>query len=267
LNSYLPAQKNTIVFSYVGFENFEKEINTIKDLIVDVELSNTSLQEVVVIAQKKIASQGLNQLTIPIQQLASMPSIGGETDIMKALSLFPGISIGQEGTSSLYIRGGTPDQNLILLDGIPVYNASHIGGFFSTFNADAINNIDIIRGGIPAQYGGRLSSVIDITMREGNTEEFKGSIGAGILTSHVLLEGPFKNKKGSYLFASRVSYLGLINLFKEKKTSDNYFDYWLYDINFKTNFNLKKGKLYFSFYNNHDVGDIPNLCSRFSSIS
>lgn len=253
----IPIQKQTISFSYVGFENLRKEIHIQKDSIFNVELSNFTFEEIVISAQKNtIANQGLNQLNIPVKQLMDIPSIGGETDIMKALSLFPGISIGQEGTSSLYVRGGTPDQNLILLDGIPVYNASHLGGFFSTFNGDAINNIDVIRGGIPAQYGGRLSSVIDITMREGSTEKFTGSVGTGLLTSHILLEGPLKDRKGSYLFASRISYLGLINLFSEKKETGNHFNYWLYDINFKTNLNLKKGKLYFSFYNNRDVGNV-----------
>ena len=249
-----PYKKVSVVFSYIGYETQTVILELRKNTIMNIELSGKSLEEIIITEQKTHKNERLQKINIPLNQLTSIPTLGGETDIMKSLSLFPGISTGQEGSSNLYIRGGTPDQNLILLDGIPIYNATHLGGFFSIFNTNAIKNIEVYKGNFPARYGGRLSSVIDITMKEGNDKKVQGNFGLGILTSHFAIEGPFKKEKSSYLLTARSSYLGLINLLRQKENTDNYLDYWLYDINVKTNFQLKKAKLFFSLYSGNDVG-------------
>jgi len=247
--------KLSIQFSYVGYDPQTLELDIQENQVLNVSLSpSSSLGEVVIVEERTPANRkGVGKIDVPISVLESIPVIGGENDLMKSLSLFPGISTGQEGSSGLFIRGGTPDQNLILLDGIPVYNANHLGGFFSVFNTHALNNVGVYKSNIPARYGGRLSSVIDITMREGNNQEFKGHFGIGALTSKLGLEGPIKKGKSSYLFTARTSYLGLVNLFQKKENTEFYQDYWLYDVNFKTNFNLEKGKLFFSVYTGNDI--------------
>ncbi len=249
----VPPEKTTIIFSYVGYENLQKIVNYKADTLLNIKLRSLSLSEVVV-TEKRIENQiSPSKISVPVKMLTDIPTIGGEADIMKSLSFFPGISIGQEGTSGLYIRGGTPDQNLILLDGIPVYNATHLGGFFSVFNPEAINNVDVYKGNFPARYGGRTSSVIDITMKEGNKEEFAGNFGVGLIASKLALEGPIKKNESSYIFTARSSYLGLINSLR-KNSADDFFNYWLYDLNFKTNFVVGKGKLFFSTYTGRDAG-------------
>lgn len=253
-NFQTPQKEITITFSYVGYENIQKKMFPKGDTIVNLGLRSFSLSEVVV-TEKRIENQiSLSKISVPVKLLTDIPTIGGESDIMKSLAFFPGISTGQEGTSGLYIRGGTPDQNLILLDGIPVYNATHLGGFFSVFNPEAINNVDVYKGNFPARYGGRLSSVIDITMKEGNKEKFKGNFGVGLIASKLAIEGPIQKNKSSYIFTARSSYLGLVNSLRKKNAKEDFFNYWLYDLNFKTNFQVGKGKLFFSAYSGRDAG-------------
>ncbi len=204
-------------------------------------------------------------LRLASSTLTSIPTLGGEPDIIKSLSSYPGMSIGQEGSSKLYVRGGTPDQNLMLLDGITVYNANHLGGFFSVFNPESINNVDVYKSKFPARYGGRLSSVIDITGKEGNSEEYKGKIGIGLLSTHLKYEGPLKKDKSNFIVTGRSSYLGLINLFRDRETADNFLDYWLYDLNVKTTFDVANGKLFFSYYTGSDFSTNRGNSRSFSS--
>ena len=152
----------------------------------------------------------MSQIELSMDKVKALPVFLGEKDIIKTLQLYPGIQSGSEGASGLYVRGGGPDQNLILLDGVPVYNASHLFGFFSVFNADAINHASVIKGGFPAQYGGRLSSVIDIRMKEGNTKKFSGEGSIGLISSKLTLEGPIIKDKTSFIVSGRRTYIDLL---------------------------------------------------------
>ena len=244
----------TIKVSYPGSENYQIELNLTQDTLLNISLEEKMLDEVEIVSTKIQANNPGAILNIPIKQLKQIPNIGGESDILKSLATFPGVATGAEGTSNIYVRGGTPDQNLILLDGLPVYNVSHLGGFLSVFNTDALRDVKLYKGGYPARFGGRLSSVIDIKMREGNKKEYKQELGIGLITSKFLLEGPIQKEKSSFILTGRSSYLGLINFFNDKETSDDFFNYWLYDINAKMNFSLKKGTLFFSYYTGNDYG-------------
>ena len=255
-----------ITASYVGFQPLTKEINLTKDTTINFLLSSISLNEIEVIAENNsIQNYQLGRNTIPIEKLEKVPSLLGEPDILRSLSILSGVSLGNEGNSNIFVRGGTPDQNLILLDDIPIYNATHLFSFFSVFNSDALNKVDLIKGGFPARYGGRLSSIIDVNMREGNKKELKGSLGIGLLTSSLMIESPIKKQKSSFLISTRASYLGLVNLFRKKENQEDYLDYWLYDINAKVNFLLPKGKLIFNFYHGNDFEIVAS--NRASSIS
>jgi hypothetical protein len=208
----------------------------------------------VVISSKKAALHQRTQMSaidLPIQTVKSLPAFLGEPDIMKAIQLLPGIQAGNEGTSGLYVRGGSPDQNLILLDGVPVYNASHLFGFFSVFNADAIRSVEVIKGGFPARYGGRLSSVIDINMKEGDKNKIHGEGGIGIIASRLTLEGPIQKGKSSFMVSGRRTYIDVLAAPFMKGTSKG--GYYFYDLNGKANFTLgKKDHLYVSGYFGND---------------
>jgi hypothetical protein len=184
----------------------------------------------------------------------------GEVDVLKVLQLLPGVQSGSEGQNGLYVRGGSPDQNLILLDGVPIYNVSHVGGFFSTFNGDAIKNVSLIKGGFPARYGGRLSSVIEIETKDGNMKEFHGEGGIGLISSRLTLEGPIVKNKASFMVAARRTYLDvllnpLIKRSLSEGGSNSKFDlaFYFYDLNAKVNWKInEKNRLFFSIYNGLD---------------
>lgn len=180
----LPEGDVSIEASFVGFHKLPLSFKLSKDTTIIFKMGGSNeLNEVEIVASQAEKIQEASQMsamTIPIQTIEKIPMLLGEADVMKALQLLPGVQSGSEGSSGLYVRGGGPDQNLILLDGVPVYNASHLFGFFSVFNPDALNHVELIKGGFPAHYGGRLSSVIDIRMKEGNNQEFHGSGSVGI---------------------------------------------------------------------------------------
>jgi CarboxypepD_reg-like domain/TonB-dependent Receptor Plug Domain len=256
----VPKGKHQLVASYVGYEpdTFFVEIKT--NTPIHFHLTPSTL-EAVVISEKNNRPAGdlIGTNSLPMEQIKKVPSLMGETDVLKVLSLLPGVSTGAEGTAGIHVRGGTPDQNLMLLDGSTVYNAAHLLGFVSVFNADAIKKVELIKGGFPARYGGRLSSVVDISMKEGNATEHKAELTVGLISSKILLEGPitFSKWKASYMFSSRASYLGLLALptaytYKNAPTA-TYFNYWLYDVNGKVNVEISpKEKLFVSFYNGLD---------------
>ena len=152
----------------------------------------------------------MGTINVPIAQIKSLPKLMGETDVLKVLQLLPGVQSGGEGTSGLYVRGGSPDQNLILLDGTPVYNAAHLFGFFSVFNADTLNNVELIKGGFPARYGGRLSSVLAISMKEGNMQQLHGEGALSLVASRLTLEGPIKKDVASFIVSARRTYLDVL---------------------------------------------------------
>lgn len=208
----VPAnQAIRLSFTYVGYESYETEIPADSNLTLDIRLQPSKiLEEVVISSSKERPLQDhvqMSRVSIPVSQIKAMPALLGEVDVLKALQLLPGVQGGTEGSAGLYVRGGGPDQNLYLLDGVPVYNVNHLAGFFSTFNADAISNVDLYKGGFPARFGGRLSSVVDIRMKEGNKTKFSGEGGIGLLSAKLLLEGPFRKGKGSYIISGRRTYL------------------------------------------------------------
>jgi hypothetical protein len=248
-----------LVFTYVGYDPLLIPIHVVKDSILNVELQPAGfLREVVIVGEKADPIQESTQMgtvNVPLREIKNLPALMGEVDIFKVIQLLPGVQSGSEGASGLYVRGGSPDQNLVLLDGVPVYNATHLFGFFSVFNADAINNVELIKGGFPARYGGRLSSVIDINMKEGNMKKFQGEGSVGLIASKLTLEGPITKDKTSFLLSGRRTYLDMIARPIIRNTSGGREDvgYYFYDINAKVNhiFN-QKNRLYLSYYGGDD---------------
>lgn len=253
----LPEGKYSISFSFVGFETIVKEVNLSKDIVVDVSMGGAvTLNEVVISANstsRKVERTQMSLTNINVEQINSMPAFLGEPDVIKSLQLLPGVQSGSEGSSGLYVRGGGPDQNLILLDGVPVYNASHLFGFFSVFNPDAIHHVDLYKGGFPARFGGRLSSVVDIRMKEGNQKKFGGSFSIGLISSKFNFEGPIIKNRTSFNISARRTYIDLLT--KPFMKSESKFGYYFYDINAKVNHKFSdKSRLFFSVYVGSDVG-------------
>jgi len=254
----LSKGKVNLVSSFVGYgsSNFRFDLN--KDTVINIGLSPVmEIEEVTITADKgknMVNSSQMGNVSIPVQQVKSLPVIFGEVDILKTLQLMPGIKAGNEGTSGIYVRGGGPDQNLFLLDGVPVYNINHLFGFFSVFNADAIQNISVYKGGFPARYGGRLSSVIDIRMKDGNMKEFHGEASIGLIASKVSLEGPIKKDKASFIISFRRTYFDLFLKPIQKLINDNMKSgYYFYDLNAKINYQLSpKSRIFFSLYSGLD---------------
>ena len=174
-------------FSFLGLKSVSKRIDLSKDLRINISLENMSIitDEVIVEseADKNIQSTEMSQVKVNVKTIKQLPAVMGEVDVLKTIQLLPGVQSSGEGNSGFYVRGGGPDQNLVLLDEATVYNASHLFGFFSVFNADAIKDINLIKGGMPAQYGGRLASVLDISMKEGNNQKFEVDGGIGLISS------------------------------------------------------------------------------------
>lgn len=253
----LPAGPVKIAFSYVGYQTQIFEFNLQKDTTIKVNLQPSVLLNEVVITSKResqVDNAQMSVVEIPISTIKSLPVFMGEKDILKAIQLFPGVQSGGEGTSGLYVRGGGPDQNLILLDGVPVYNADHLFGFFSVFNPDAIQHVSLIKGGFPARYGGRLSSVLDIRMKEGNNKEFQGEFSVGLIASKITVEGPIIKNKSSFVISARRTYIDLlakpfIKSFNESTSGGYYF----YDLNTKLNYIIsEKDRVFLSLYTGQD---------------
>lgn len=253
------ADSLTLLISYAGFIPFERRLLLNKDYSIDVQMgAMNALEEVVVRSLQKTTIQVRTQMSsvdLPIETIKSLPRFLGETDIIKAIQLLPGVQAGNEGQSGIYVRGGGPDQNLILLDGVPVYNVSHLFGFFSVFNADAVKSVELVKGGFPARYGGRLSSVLDIQMKEGNKNEFHGEGGIGVIASRLTLEGPFKKgKESSFIVSGRRTYIDILAQPLIKKQTDGVkTGYYFYDFNAKANLKLSdKDHIYISGYFGND---------------
>ncbi len=249
-----------LVFSYVGYDPELLSLKLERDTILTVELKPSGLLKEVVIEGERSdpiqESSQMGTINVPLREIKNLPALMGEVDIFKVIQLLPGVQSGSEGTSGLYVRGGSPDQNLILLDGVPVYNASHLFGFFSVFNDGAINNVELIKGGFPARFGGRLSSVIDISMKEGNMKEFGGEGSIGLIASKITLEGPIKKDKTSFLFSGRRTYLDMIArpIIRTSNGGNEDVGYYFYDINAKVNHIFdRKNRLYLSYYGGQDV--------------
>lgn len=248
--------ENKIKCHYIGYQDTSYSLTVNTDTRADFYLRTNELQTVI-INSDNILRDRINTIPFTISELKSITQIGGEPDLMKAMSMSPGISTAGEGLSKLIVRGGEVDQNLIRLDGATVYNTSHLFGFVSIFNPDAIKSVTVYKGGFPAKYGGRLSSVIDFNMYEGNKAARKATLSIGTITSHYLLEGPMKKNTASYMLSARSSYLGLFVLPLKyaflKEMTDGYTNYWMYDVNGKVNFPIaKKGRMFLSLYTGKD---------------
>jgi hypothetical protein len=259
----LPAGAVELMYSYVGYAAEIHSFVLDRDTVVNIDMSGTAwLKEVEVTAGSSGRTAQLTQMSamrLPAAQIKSLPAFLGETDILKVLQLMPGVQSGGEGSSGLYVRGGGPDQNLILLDGVPVYNASHLFGFFSVFNADAVNNVELIKGGFPARHGGRISSVVDINMKEGNMQQLHGEGAIGVVAARMTLEGPVVKDRASFIVSARRTYIDLLarpfmsEMNRQNDDSDVTGGYYFYDLNAKINWRISPSdRIYLSAYMGND---------------
>lgn len=254
----VPKGHYTIQYSFVGFKTLQKKIFLDKNTVIHIELSPTSetLQEIEVTsdqANKNVARPEMSTFKMDIKTIKSIPSLMGEVDIIKAIQLLPGVQSVSEGGSGFSVRGGAPDQNLILLDESTVYNASHLMGFFSVFNNDAIKDIKLYKGDIPPLYGGRLSSVLDVRMKEGNSKRFEVTGGIGIIASRLTVEGPIWKDRISFIVSGRRTYTDLfLALSSDEALRDN--KLYFYDLNAKVNYRINENNhLFVSGYFGRDV--------------
>ena len=259
----LPAGEKKIVYSFMGYHSEVKLLKLNKDTVIDVGLIPTlELDEVEIkgsAIQQRLESSQMSVNELPMKDLKKIPVFFGETDIIKTIQLLPGVQSGNDGSSGLFVRGGGPEENLILLDGVPVYNANHLFGFFSVFNADALNSVTLVKGGFPARYGGRLSSVLDIRMKEGNIKKYHGSVSVGLIAAKITVEGPIVKNRSSFIFSVRRTYLDLLSLpvqsiiNKKSGNGKSWGGYNFMDLNGKINYKLgAKDRLYLSAYMGKD---------------
>ncbi len=249
----------TLMASFIGFEDDSRSITLSADLTQNIELTPKAIlaREFEVVGERKANTEStdMGHLDVDVQKLNTLPALFGEVDILKTIQYLPGVKSNGEGNSGFYVRGGGPDQNLILLDEAVVYNASHLFGFFSVFNADAVKNIELYKGGMPANYGGRASSVLDITMKEGNDKAFHGQGGIGLISSRLTLEGPIVKDRSSFIVSGRRTYIDVITKpFIDPESAFAGSGYYFYDLNAKANYRLSdKDRFYLSGYFGRDV--------------
>ncbi|MBL3655260.1 TonB-dependent receptor [Fulvivirga sediminis] len=249
----LPAGSYEITYSSVGYQPQVKQVNLNSDTELNLELAEevTTIDEVVITDKAldaNVSDVNMSRNEVDIKQVKKLPALFGEPDIIKSIQMMPGVVSAGEGTSSFFVRGGSADQNLILIDEAPVYDPSHLFGLFSVFNADVIKDSELYKGGIPARYGGRLSSILEVRTKDGNSKEFGGAAGIGTLASKVMLEGPIKKDKGSFILSGRRSY---VDLFLKAADQDNLVHF--YDVNAKLNWKQNNKNRYFAaFYLGRD---------------
>lgn len=273
----LPASTDSVTlrFNYLGYEPALRRIKPAAGgitLNVALQPQGSVLDEVVVTAnslEDKVKSTEMSVMTLSAREAKALPALFGEVDVLKILQLKPGVASGSEGTTGIFVRGGGGDQNLIVLDEAVVYNPNHLFGFFSTFNSDAVKDMKIYKGGFPAQYGGRLSSVIDVRMKEGNNKDYDVTGGIGLISSRLTVEGPIQRDKSSFIVSGRRTYADLITRGINRANADNpdynpIPDYYFYDLNTKVNFTLsEKDRLYLSGYFGRDVFTFQNETFNF----
>ncbi|MCC6371094.1 MAG: TonB-dependent receptor [Bacteroidia bacterium] len=253
-----PKGKYTLVFSYIGFQTVEKTIELTKNTSINISFSEaeTTLDEVEIstkAANQNVKSSQMSVVQLDMAEIKKIPAFMGEVDILKTIQLLPGIKNAGDGNTGFYVRGGGPDQNLILLDEANVYNASHLLGFFSVFNGDAIKNVNLYKGNMPAQYGGRLSSVLDISMKDGNNQNFQVEGGIGVIASRLTVQGPILKNKCSFIVSARRTYVDVVAKPWIEKSDFKGTSYFFYDLNAKINYNINdKNRLLFSSYFGRD---------------
>lgn len=257
----VPVGETALQYSFVGYETIRVELDLQKDTVFNMALKLMGeLDEITVQGNRsKVESSQMSMVEISGARLQKLPVLLGEPDVLKVIQLLPGVQSGTEGTSGIYVRGGGPDQNLFLLDGVPVYNASHLFGFFSVFNPTAVKTVKLYKGGFPARFGGRLSSVIDIRMKEGNDKEFKGEFSIGLISSRFSIEGPIKTDKTSFMFSGRRTYVDILAqpvikfVNSQNENGSGTAGYYFYDLNAKINHKFsEKSRLYLSTYMGRD---------------
>ncbi len=261
----LPEGEYDLSISYIGYEGMEEKVVLNKNVELSISMSlGNELEEVIVtddVYTLRHSESKMSTNKLSMEKLKSIPVLMGERDVLKLVQLMPGVQSGSEGNSGLYVRGGGPDQNLILLDGVPIYNVNHLFGFLSTLNGDAIKSAEIIKGGFPARYGGRLSSIMDVRMKEGNMEKFHGDISIGLVAGKFNLEGPIVKNKTSFHLSGRRTWLDALTtpIQKSIKQDDGnggrtmVLKYNFYDLNAKVNHKFSdKSRLYLSFYQGDD---------------
>lgn len=253
----VPEGSYSVTFSYIGFQTQTPliNLNANKQLNVLLEEDTKQLDEVVVTGEKKnrnVESLQMSMEKVQVKMIKKLPSFMGEVDIIKSITLLPGIQNGGEGSSGLYVRGGGPDENLMILDEAPVYNASHLLGFFSVFNSDAIKDVQVFKGGIPAEYGGKASSVIDIRIKDGNSQQLGMSGGIGNISSRLTVEGPIIKDKWSFIVSGRRTYADVLGkMIGIEALQDN--QLYFYDLNLKTNLEINdNNRIYLSAYTGDD---------------
>ena len=264
----VPRGIYTAIYSYIGYAQVTRKIDLMKDTSFNANMvSTTTMKEVEVHASRRdenVKNSEMGTVTLSMDRIKTLPVLFGEVDLLKTLQLLPGVQSAGEGNSGFYVRGGGPDQNLVLLDDAVIYNTGHLFGFFSIFNSDAIKDVTLIKGGAPANYGGRLSSVVDVTMKEGNNQAFHGEGGIGIIASRLTLEGPIKKNKGSFIVSGRRTYIdALARPFTSKLKNTGYY---FYDLNLKANYILSdKDRVYLSGYMGTDKFTFQNPAGTFKA--
>ena len=260
----LPKGVADITVSYVGYASQQQHLVLSRDTVINFTLhSRSALEEVTVVGNRLdlgVRGSQMSAVDIPVAQIKAVPAMFGETDVLKVLQLLPGVQSGTEGSAGLYVRGGSPDENLMLIDGVPVYNVNHMFGFFSAFNADAIKNVTLYKGSFPAHYAGRLSSVVDVRMKEGDMYHYHGNVHIGAVSSKISLEGPLWKGKTSFNISARRTYSDLITnaaLWYMTHVQDDETDYgagyYFYDLNVKVNHKFSdRDRLYLSHYSGDD---------------
>ena len=272
----LPVSTDTVTlkFSYLGFIPQLIQVVPKENIKLDISMmaEGSVLGEVTITAntlEDKVKSTEMSVTAITTKEAKALPALFGETDLLKIIQLKPGVSSGTEGTTGIFVRGGANDQNLIVLDEAVVYNPNHLFGFFSTFNPDAVKDLKIWKGGFPSQYGGRLSSVIDVRMKEGNNKDYDVAGGIGLISSRLTVEGPIQKEKSSFIVSGRRTYADIITRQVNRANEDKADyqpipDYYFYDLNTKVNFQLsKKDRLFLSGYFGRDVFKFDNETFNF----
>jgi hypothetical protein len=260
----LPKGKYNVRYNFLGYESFRTEINLDKNIKKNVELfpSQKMLDEVVITDKadnENVEKIEIGTIDIKMESIKKLPAFLGEVDVLKVVQLLPGVQSGGDGNTGFYVRGGSTDQNLVLLDEAVVYNASHLFNFFSVFNPDAIKDLKLYKGGIPPTYGGRLSSVLDIRMKDGNSKEYKASGGIGLISSRLTVEGPIQKDVSSFLISGRRTYADIfLKLSPDESVNQN--QLYFYDLNLKMNYKINdKNRIFISGYFGRDVTGFSDL--------
>ncbi len=260
----LPAGEVSLEYSYVGYRAEKHTFSLRSDTVLNIRLElDNELQEITVVGNRSetgVRGSQMSAVEVPITQIKNIPTLFGENDLIKALQLLPGVQSGTEGSAGMYVRGGGPDENLLLLDGVPLYNVNHMLGFFSVFNSDALKNVTLYKGSFPARFGGRLSSIVDVRMKDGDDKKIRGTASIGLIASKIQLEGPIIKEKTTFNISARRTYIDVLAqpalwlLSSEEDTKVSGAGYFFYDVNAKFTHKIsERDKLYLSTYLGDDV--------------